>query len=120
MEKYIRERDGNYQKDIEKIQNHYTTTYQNWISLDAAKSKWALKSRLKEIIESSTERRQNYFSLRTNGKAAPVADIGISLVHISENLSKFESYCPVSLLDNGELVQGPTNTRFTAEYEVFK
>lgn len=117
MEKYIRERDGNYQKDIEKIQNHYTTTYQNWISLDAAKSKWALKSRLKEIIESSTERRQNYFSLRTNGKAAPVADIGISLVHISENLSKFESYCPVSLLDNGELVQGPTNTRFTAEYE---
>jgi hypothetical protein len=118
MESFIRERDCLYQKDIEKIREHYTTVYRSWIVLDAEKSKWALKSRLKEIIENSTERRQNYFSLRTNGQAAPVSDIGISLLHISKNLCKFGSYCPVSLLDQGELVQGPTDTRFTAEYQV--
>ncbi|KAJ3018567.1 UNVERIFIED_CONTAM: adenylate kinase [Siphonaria sp. JEL0065] len=110
-------RDEIHSKNVMSLKQLYEYKYANWIEIDGSKSKWFLKEELVLHLEKETMRRQNYTDLKTKGLAAPVHDIGISLIHIQTNLSKFGEYCPVSLLDNGQLEKGPSNTIYTAEFE---
>ncbi|KAJ3094596.1 adenylate kinase [Phlyctochytrium planicorne] len=117
FEPVIRDWDDYYRGQVSSLQNFYDRRYANWVTLDASKSKWSLKTALKSFLEGGTTRRQNYVDLRTKGRAAPVGNIGLSLSHLSRQMGKFGDYCPVNLLDRGELVKGPMDTTFTAEYQ---
>ncbi|KAJ3218873.1 adenylate kinase [Dinochytrium kinnereticum] len=117
FEPVVRDRDENYRAEIQALNSFYDKRYANWVVLDASRSKWSLKSTLKDYLEGATTRRQNYVDLRTKGRAAPVGNIGLSLAHLSRQMGKYGEYCPVNLLDRGELVKGPFDTTFTAEYQ---
>ncbi|KAJ3412083.1 adenylate kinase [Chytridiales sp. JEL 0842] len=112
----VLERDAAYQKEIIQIRKLYHKSYANCISLDGMKSRWALKEAAKKILEAGTIRRQNYIDLRTKGKAAPVGQVGMSVQHLISNIGKYGNYCPVSLIDWGQLVKVSADTTYIAEY----
>ncbi|KAI9344788.1 hypothetical protein DFJ73DRAFT_626763, partial [Zopfochytrium polystomum] len=87
----ILENDSLHMLEIGGIRSYYQSVYENWVQVDCTKSKWALKSSLKSIIEANSDRRQNYLYLRTKGY--------------------------YSLIKIGELVQAPVGTKYTAEYQ---
>ncbi|KAI8854450.1 hypothetical protein BC829DRAFT_439159 [Chytridium lagenaria] len=117
VEPAVRDRDETHRAEIHSLQTFYDKRYANWIVLDSSRSKWSLKSTLKDFLEGGTTRRQNYVDLRTKGRAAPVGNIGLSLAYLARQMGKYGDYCPVNLLDRGELVKGPMDTTFTAEYQ---
>ncbi|KAJ3332042.1 adenylate kinase [Blyttiomyces sp. JEL0837] len=117
VEQVVRIRDDEYLNEIKTVRSVYDTRYANLMILDATRSKWALKNVLKTVLETGTMRRQTYVDLRTRGRAAPVGNIGISLPHLSRNMGKYGEYSPVALVDRGELVKGPSDTLYTAEYQ---
>ncbi|KAJ3245876.1 adenylate kinase [Chytriomyces hyalinus] len=112
-----RERNEIHAQNVTLLKSMYKGTYENWIEIDGSKSKWYVKNELVRYLEGATKRRQNYTDLKSKGMAAPVHDIGINIPMIEEHLSKFGQYCPVKMLDNGELAFAPRGTDYTAEFD---
>ncbi|KAJ3357640.1 adenylate kinase [Entophlyctis luteolus] len=110
-------RDIVHSDNVVALRELYEQKYAVWIDVDGSKSKWFLKEEITKHIEERTKKRQNYQTLKTNGQAAPVMDVGLSQEEVKKKWSKFRNYCPVSLLDKGELVRLDSKIFFTAEFQ---
>ncbi|KAJ3092712.1 adenylate kinase [Quaeritorhiza haematococci] len=110
-------RDGEYQKRKEALKAYFESQYANWVEYDGHRSKWALKKSLQGLLHDGVRSRRAYFNYKLQGKAAPIAGIGLSLDLVSLNMGKFRGFCPVHLKDRAELVKGALGTQFVAEYK---
>lgn len=118
LQNVVKLRDIQYSNEINAIRLFFSNKYANWAQLDGAASKWAINERVKRLAEGVLLRRQNYLDLKSKGRAAPVYDIGISLLKMASCIGKFGSYCPVRLIDNGELSKDESKSAiYVAEYQ---
>lgn len=106
-----------YRRDSLEIQELFEAKYSNWSVCDASRSKWSLKNDIQTMIQNTRKRRQMYLDLKTKGKAAPVFGIGLSNEYLKTNKSSFLEYCPVALVDDGEIRKSNDPNRHMVAYQ---
>jgi YHS domain-containing protein len=110
-------RDIEWKQSVDKIKSLYSSKYSNWVEMDATRSKWSLKNEGELLLVEALKRRQTYIDLKSQKKAAPISEVGLSNSFILENRSHFLAYCPVSLVDDQYLHVSYCNTPFMAEFQ---
>ncbi|KAI8807242.1 hypothetical protein BJ742DRAFT_317871 [Cladochytrium replicatum] len=113
----IETRDQKYLPHLKVMREYYTDRRANWKMLDGSESKWALKKTALELVVSSIDRRQQYMHFMMKDLAASIHDIGVLINTIPENMGKFGEFCPVSFVDEQQLIVGAPGTLFVAEYK---
>lgn len=112
----MNEQERFHKQEIADIRTQLKSKMSNWIELDAAKSRWQVRTLAQQRIQTGLQGKQNYVARITSDKAALVWDVGLGLQQIAQNPSKFGDFCPVRYIDSDELVQGCENSRFVAEF----
>ncbi|KAJ3221922.1 adenylate kinase, partial [Clydaea vesicula] len=110
-------RNENYLNEKKGICEFYTSKYDNCTMISKCCSKWAAANMAHNAIEKTILCKQNYWNLKYHGKAAPIFGVGLNNYHVQENISKYENYCLVTLLDSDELEKGSAGTECVAEYQ---
>jgi hypothetical protein len=106
-----------YLDNLADIKDLYGNGYNNWTAVDQDNSKWMTASLVDTVVKKAIRNRQVYLNLKQDGKAAPIHGVGLFVADIANNLSAFQNYCPVALLDHENLVPGVGGTKLTVEYK---
>jgi len=107
----------NYIQNIDGIREIFDNEYNNWLTVDGLKSKWAIKDMVYKTVIDYSLKEQNYLNQKNNQNAAPIHNVHVNTALINKNIGKFKEYCPVCYIDNEELMKGDPGTQFVAEYQ---
>ncbi|XP_024146530.1 adenylate kinase 9 isoform X1 [Oryzias melastigma] len=110
--------DYNYKKEAEHIRSHFLEHYQNFLVLDALKSKWWIWEKIVEEASLSMKSICTYLEKVQTGQATCVYRSGIAPAEVARRLGEFDQYCPVCLARHCHLVDcsGTTSLALVAEY----
>lgn len=134
--------DYNYKKEAEHIRSHFLEHYQNFLVLDALKSKWWIWEKIVEEASLSMKsictylekvqtgikvclsfinlcaQSLNNMQINLLGQATCVYRSGIAPAEVARRLGEFDQYCPVCLARHCHLVDcsGTTSLALVAEY----
>eukprot|EP01137_Pigoraptor_chileana_P032498 Opistho-2@21949 len=103
-DRVVLERAAAYRSSVGGVRAWYETRHGNWRQLAGEKSKWWLVTETQRLLRGNMHHRQVFYAKQRKGHAASIADMGVSPSEFSANLGAFGHFCPVSLVDRGELV----------------
>ncbi|XP_068273051.1 adenylate kinase 9 [Nyctibius grandis] len=107
-----------YKQHIDAIRTYYKKEHQNWCVIDAFQSKWWIWNKVLQEVQVVVKEIQIYLERIREGKAASIADLCITPEELQCRLGEFGQYCPVSLAEQGELVDCSVTSslQFAAEF----
>ncbi|KAL8579547.1 hypothetical protein ACOMHN_025500 [Nucella lapillus] len=105
-------RTDTFRTHVDPVLELYSEQHRNVVRVEPTRSKWWVWNRSHEITQSYMIQRQKYLSSWIKGKAASVADLGVTPQQYRENLGEVGQYCPVALA-SGQLVDGSTTPDMT-------
>uniref|UniRef100_A0A3P9IZJ1 Adenylate kinase 9 n=1 Tax=Oryzias latipes TaxID=8090 RepID=A0A3P9IZJ1_ORYLA len=110
--------DFNYRKEVVLIRSHVQEQYQNWLVLDALKSKWWIWEKIAEEVSISIKNISTYLERAQAGQATCIYRLSITPDEVARGLGTFDQYCPVCLARHCHLVDcsGTTSFALVAEY----
>ncbi|XP_058469998.1 adenylate kinase 9 [Solea solea] len=97
-------RNSHYKQEVEQVKKYFQQQYQNWIVLDALKSKWWIWSSLLKEVSISTTYIHNFLERAWSGKAACINRLCVTPQELHCRLGEFGLYCPVCLALHHHLV----------------
>ncbi|XP_014663121.1 PREDICTED: adenylate kinase 9-like [Priapulus caudatus] len=107
------------QKQLSSVQSWYQEEHNNWEAIDGERSKWWVWRHAVELAQSSVKQLEDYLHLTGKGCSASISGMCIRPKEFKQKLGEFQYYCPVSLAEDGQLIDCSANDglRFAAEYK---
>ncbi|XP_067338079.1 adenylate kinase 9 [Channa argus] len=112
-------RNSCYKQEVEHVKKHFQKQYQNWILLDALKSKLWIWSQIRKEVSISMKCIHNYLERTRRSNAACINRLCITPKELHDRLGEFDQYCAVCLALYRHLMDCSENTALTymAEYK---
>ncbi|XP_057593660.1 adenylate kinase 9 [Hippopotamus amphibius kiboko] len=111
-------KNSKYCKNIDEIRQYYQEQHQNWYVIDGFHSKWWVWNAVIKKVKMVNKHIQIYLERIKAGKAACIDKLCISPEELISRLGEFGQFCPVSLAETCELVDGSLtdSLEFAAEF----
>ncbi|XP_026196504.1 adenylate kinase 9 isoform X2 [Anabas testudineus] len=90
-------RNSCYKQEVVHVRKLFQQQYQNWILLDALKSKWWIWSNIIKEVSVSMKNIHTYLEGMRNGQASCIDRLCITPKELQFRLGEFGQYCPVCL-----------------------
>ncbi|EDV21496.1 uncharacterized protein TRIADDRAFT_30390 [Trichoplax adhaerens] len=92
-----------WRKVVIPVKQWYHKRHFNWYPINGQASKWLVWNTASEIAIKSIQQIQIYTERISKGLAAPIANLCITPEECEARLGEYRHYCPVSLVNRGEL-----------------
>ncbi|OAF69647.1 hypothetical protein A3Q56_02552 [Intoshia linei] len=93
-----------WNKEISDVRRWYIREHENYVKVDASKSKWFISNTVSLSVNDSIKKIQEYVQGLQNERAAIIDGLCIRPSDFQNQLGGYKNYCPVSFLNDDELV----------------